>query len=140
MPEVNILLVEDDDVDVMAVKRSFRELRIANPLFEARDGVEALEQLRGKPGTPPIPSPLIILLDLNMPRMNGIEFLVEIRKDPQLHSSVVFVMTTSSDENDRVRAYNYNVAGYVLKHNPGRSFIDAVSMLEHYWRIVELPN
>ena len=140
MPEVNILLVEDDDVDVMAVKRSFRELRIANPLFEARDGVEALEQLRGKPGTPPIPSPLIILLDLNMPRMNGIEFLAEIRKDPQLHSSVVFVMTTSSDENDRVRAYNYNVAGYVLKHSPGRSFIDAVSMLEHYWRIVELPN
>ena len=140
MPEVNILLVEDDDVDVMAVKRSFRELRIANPLFEARDGMEALEQLRGKPGTPPIPSPLIILLDLNMPRMNGIEFLAEIRKDPQLHSSVVFVMTTSSDENDRVRAYNYNVAGYVLKHSPGRSFIDAVSMLEHYWRIVELPN
>lgn len=140
MPEVNILLVEDDDVDVMAVKRSFRELRIANPLFEARDGVEALEQLRGKPGTPPIPSPLIILLDLNMPRMNGIEFLAEIRKDPQLHSSVVFVMTTSSDENDRVRAYNYNVAGYVLKHSPGRSFIEAVSMLEHYWRIVELPN
>ena len=140
MPEVNILLVEDDDVDVIAVKRSFRELRIANPLFEARDGVEALEQLRGKPGTPPIPSPLIILLDLNMPRMNGIEFLAEIRKDPQLHSSVVFVMTTSSDENDRVRAYNYNVAGYVLKHSPGRSFIEAVSMLEHYWRIVELPN
>lgn len=140
MPEVNILLVEDDDVDVMAVKRSFRELRIANPLFEARDGIEALERLRGKQGLPPIPSPFIILLDLNMPRMNGMEFLEEIRKDPQLHASIVFVMTTSSDENDRVRAYNYNVAGYVLKHSPGRSFIDAVSMLEHYWRIVELPD
>lgn len=140
MAEVNILLVEDDEVDVMAVKRSFRELKIANPLFEARDGIEALERLRGSQNTPPIPSPLIILLDLNMPRMNGIEFLEEIRKDPHLHSSVVFVMTTSSDENDRIRAYNYNVAGYVLKHSPGRTFMDAVSMLEHYWRIVELPD
>lgn len=140
MRQANVLLVEDDDVDVMAVKRSFRELRIANPLFEARDGIEALERLRGKQGIPPIPSPFIILLDLNMPRMNGMEFLEEIRKDPQLHASIVFVMTTSSDENDRVRAYNYNVAGYVLKHSPGRSFIDAVSMLEHYWRIVELPD
>jgi CheY-like chemotaxis protein len=140
MAEVNILLVEDDEVDVMAVKRSFRELKIANTLFEARDGIEALELLRGSQGTPPIPSPFIILLDLNMPRMNGIEFLEEIRKDPHLHSSVVFVMTTSSDENDRIRAYNYNVAGYVLKHSPGRTFMDAVSMLEHYWRIVELPD
>ena len=140
MAAVNILLVEDDEVDVMAVKRAFRELKIANPLTEAKDGIEALEILRGANGHPAIARPLIILLDLNMPRMGGMEFLDELRKDPELHRCVVFVMTTSADERDRVRAYDKNVAGYVLKHDPGRSFIDAIAMLQHYWRVVELPD
>ena len=140
MTGVNILLVEDDEVDVMAVKRAFRELKIANPLIEAKDGIEALEILRGVNGHVPIPRPLVILLDLNMPRMGGMEFLDELRKDPDLHRCVVFIMTTSADEQDRVRAYDKNVAGYVLKHNPGHSFIDAISMLQHYWRVVELPD
>jgi CheY-like chemotaxis protein len=140
MAVVNILLVEDDDVDVMAVKRAFRELKIANPLFEARDGVEALEMLRGAGGRAPLPHPLVILLDLNMPRMGGLEFLDELRKDAELHRSIVFVMTTSAAEEDRVRAYDRNVAGYVLKHSPGHSFMDAISMIEHYWRVVELPD
>lgn len=140
MSSANILLVEDDELDVKAVKRAFRDLKIANPLFEARDGIEALDLLRGTNGQTAIPNPRIILLDLNMPRMGGLEFLDEIRKDPKLHSSVVFVMTTSAAEEDRVKAYDRNVAGYVLKHSPGRSFLDAVAMLEHYWRIVELPE
>lgn len=140
MSSANILLVEDDELDVKAVKRAFRDLKIANPLFKARDGVEALDLLRGTNGQTAIPNPRIILLDLNMPRMGGLEFLDEIRKDPKLHSCVVFVMTTSAAEEDRVKAYDRNVAGYVLKHSPGRSFLDAVSMLEHYWRIVELPD
>lgn len=140
MSSANILLVEDDELDVKAVKRAFRDLKIANPLFEARDGIEALDLLRGTNGQTAIPNPRIILLDLNMPRMGGLEFLDEIRKDPKLHSCVVFVMTTSAAEEDRVKAYDRNVAGYVLKHSPGRSFLDAVSMLEHYWRIVELPD
>jgi len=140
MSSANILLVEDDELDVKAVKRAFRDLKIANPLFEARDGIEALDLLRGTNGQTAIPNPRIILLDLNMPRMGGLEFLDEIRKDPKLHSCVVFVMTTSAAEEDRVKAYDRNVAGYVLKHSPGRSFLDAVSMLEHYWRIVELPE
>lgn len=140
MAVANILLVEDDEVDVMAVKRAFRQLKIANPLYEARDGLEALEMLRGTAGRPPLPRPYIVLLDLNMPRMGGLEFLDALRKDPVLHRSIVFVMTTSADEEDRVRAYNQNIAGYVLKHSPGRSFMDAVSMLEHYWRVVELPD
>lgn len=140
MNTVNVLLVEDDEVDVMAVKRAFRELRIANPLFEARDGIEALEMLRGTNGHAHIPRPLIILLDLNMPRMNGLEFLVELRKDPDLRRCVVFVMTTSADEEDRMRSYEKNVAGYLLKHSLGRTFVDAVSMLQHYWRVVELPD
>ncbi len=140
MAVVNILLVEDDDVDVMAVKRAFRNLKIANPLYEAKDGLEALEMLRGTGGQSPLPRPIVVLLDLNMPRMGGLEFLDELRKDPELHRCIVFVMTTSAAEEDRVRAYDRNVAGYVLKHSPGRSFMDAVSMLEHYWRVVELPD
>lgn len=140
MAEVNILLVDDDELDVKAVKRAFRDLRIANPLFEARDGVEALEVLRGSGDRPAMPSPRMVLLDLNMPRMGGLEFLTELRQDPELRRTIVFVMTTSSAEEDRVRAYDLNVAGYVLKHSPGRSFIDTVSTLEHYWRIIEMPE
>ncbi|TRX02919.1 response regulator [Candidatus Methylobacter oryzae] len=140
MTTVNILLVEDDEVDVMAVKRAFQTIKIANPLFVVNDGIEALETLRGSNGRPRLPRPFIILLDLNMPRMSGLEFLEELRKDPELHSSVVFVMTTSADEQDRISAYEKNIAGYVLKHSVGHSFMDAISMLEHYWRVVELPE
>jgi len=139
MKPVTILLVEDDEVDVMAVKRALRDLKIANPLIRACDGIQALDILRGANGQSKLQSPFIILLDLNMPRMGGIEFLENLRADPDLCRSVVFVMTTSAAEDDRARAYSKNVAGYVLKHDPARSFIEAVSMLEHYWRVIEFP-
>ena len=139
MKPVTILLVEDDEVDVMAVRRALRDLKIANPLTRACDGIQALDILRGANGQSKLQPPFIILLDLNMPRMGGIEFLENLRADPELHRSVVFVMTTSAAEDDRARAYSKNVAGYVLKHDPGRSFIEAVSMLEHYWRVIEFP-
>jgi len=137
---VTILLVDDDKVDTMAVRRSFRELRITNPVVETRNGIEALEQLRGENGRQKVASPYLVLLDLNMPRMGGLEFLAELRADPSLHRTVVFVMTTSAAEEDRMRAYDMNVAGYVLKHLPGQSFLDSIGMLERYWRIVEFPN
>jgi CheY-like chemotaxis protein len=137
---LTILLVDDDKVDVMAVKRSFRELKIANPVVEARNGVEALDRLRGENGYPKVPSPCLVLLDLNMPRMGGVEFLGKLRRDDMLHSTLVFVMTTSAAEEDRARAYDMNIAGYVLKHRPGQSFLEAISMLEHYWRVVEFPG
>ena len=140
MAVVNILLVEDDEVDVKAVRRAFRDLKIANPVVEAVDGIEALEILRGDNGKARLAHPYLILLDLNMPRMGGLEFLAEIRKDPELQRSVVFVMTTSAAEEDRFKAYNMNVAGYVLKHSPGHTFMEAVSMLEHYWRVIEFPE
>jgi CheY-like chemotaxis protein len=140
MAEINILLVEDDEVDVMAVKRALKELKIANPFFRAADGIDALDMLRGANGKAKLPRPFIILLDLNMPRMSGLEFLVELRNDPELHSSVVFVMTTSAAEEDRARAYNKCIAGYVLKHSAAHSFIDAMTMLEHFWRVVEFPE
>ncbi len=137
---VNILLVDDDKVDVMAIKRSFRDLKIANPIIEAQDGIEALARLRGVDGYEIVPRPYLILLDLNMPRMGGLEFLSEIRGDPELHRSVIFVMTTSTAEEDRIQAYDKNVSGYVLKYRPGVSFLAAISMLEAYWRVVELPD
>jgi CheY-like chemotaxis protein len=137
---VTILLVDDDKVDTMAVKRSFRELKIANPVIEAHNGIEALELLRGENGHEKVPEPLLILLDLNMPRMGGIEFLEELRRDPLLCRALVFVMTTSAAEEDRRLAYLKNVAGYVLKNRLGQSFLEAIGMLEHYWRVIEFPG
>jgi len=137
---VTILLVEDDKVDVMAMKRAFRDLKIANPVVTAKDGFEALQHLRGEAGLNPVPRPHLVLLDLNMPRMGGLEFLEELRNDPSLAQTLVFVMTTSSAEEDRMRAYAMNVAGYVLKHRFGQSFLEAVAMLEHYWRVIEFPT
>ncbi len=135
-----ILLVDDDKVDVMAVMRSFRELKINNPVVEARNGIEALEHLRGQSGRKKVSMPCLVLLDLNMPRMGGIEFLDELRRDEKLRRTLVFVMTTSGAEDDRARAYAKNVAGYVLKHRPGQSFLEAISMFEHYWRVIEFPD
>jgi CheY-like chemotaxis protein len=137
---VTILLVDDDKVDAMAVKRSFRELKIGNPIIEAHNGIEALQLLRGENGHEKVPEPLLILLDLNMPRMGGIEFLEELRRDPLLCSALVFVMTTSAAEEDRRLAYLKNVAGYMLKNSLGQSFLEAIGMLEHYWRVIEFPG
>jgi CheY-like chemotaxis protein len=124
----------------MAVKRSFRELKIANPIVEACNGIEALDRLRGQNGHQKVPSPCLVLLDLNMPRMGGVEFLNKLRRDEALRSTLVFVMTTSGAADDRARAYDMNIAGYVLKHRPGQSFLEAISMLEHYWRVIEFPG
>jgi len=135
-----ILMVDDDKVDVKALKRALRELKIANPVVEAANGIEALEYLRGENGREKIAPPCLVLLDLNMPRMTGIEFLAELRADPALRRTLVFVMTTSAAEDDRMQAYDKNVAGYVLKHNPGQSFLDSINKLECYWRIVEFPD
>ena len=133
---LNILLVEDDEVDVMNVKRAFDKNRIANPLFTAGNGVEALEQLRG--GKIPR-SRRIILLDLNMPRMNGIEFLRELRRDKELGLTPVVVLTTSNDDRDKVEAYNLNVAGYLLKPVTFSNFCEVMAALNKYWTLVELP-
>jgi CheY-like chemotaxis protein len=138
--DVTILVVDDDRVDIMALKRSFRALRVDNPVVAVGNGLEALAMLRGEGGQPPLRQPCLVLLDLNMPRMGGLEFLAELRRDAALRRTVVFVMTTSNDEQDRARSFDRNVAGYVLKHRAGQSFHDTVGMLQHYWRIVEFPD
>ena len=139
-PTVNLLLVDDDDVDVQGLKRAFVKSKIGNPIAVARDGVEALEILRGENGRPKLSKPHLILLDLNMPRMNGLEFLEAIRADDDLKSAVVFMITTSKAEEDKAKAYGHNVAGYIVKQDPANTFMQAVSMLEHYWKIVEFPQ
>lgn len=138
--DVQILLVEDDDVDAEAVIRGFRAARIANDIVVAGDGVEALEVLRGGNGRAPLKKPYIVLLDLNMPQMNGIEFLDSLRQDPELTDAVVFVLTTSSAEEDRLRSYTHHVAGYMVKSEVGPSFQQAVAMLDSYWTTVVLPG
>ena len=136
---VNVLLVDDDTVDRKAVRRAFTKARLANPITEAVDGVAALEILRGTDETPPLDRPFIILLDVNMPRMNGLEFLAEIRQDEKLKDSVVFMLTTSADDQDRLAAYDHHVAGYIVKSAVGQDFMKVVTMLDAYWRVVALP-
>lgn len=136
---INILLVEDDEVDIMNVQRAFRKNKISNPLFVVNNGLEALDALLGKQQGDPIPTPGIILLDINMPKMGGIEFLVELRKRPSIKSISVFVMTTSNEESDKVAAYNLNVAGYILKPLSFEGFANAVATLNAYWNLCEMP-
>jgi CheY-like chemotaxis protein len=131
---VTILLVEDDEVDVKALKWAFEKLKVANPLVVARDGVEALELLRE------LPRPYLVITDINMPRMNGIELLRNIRQNDQFRDSIVFVLTTSNDEQDKIDAYDLNVAGYMLKTDMGTSFSRAISLIDNYWKVVEFPG
>jgi CheY-like chemotaxis protein len=137
---LNILLVEDDEVDVMTVKRAFKKGNITNPLYIAGNGIEALEMLRDTPGQPsliPVERRLI-LLDLNMPKMNGLEFLQELRSDAKIGHIPVVVLTTSNEERDRVKAYGFNVAGYLLKPVTFNTFVDLMITLNQYWTHCEM--
>ena len=138
--KVNILLVEDDEVDVHAVKRGFQRQKISNPVYLASDGVEALEVLRGEGGREKIPRPYLILLDLKMPRMTGIQFLEVIRQDEALRDSIVLVLTTSDDDRDKTAAYRQNVAGYLLKQEVGEDFMNAIRMLDLFTISVQFPG
>jgi CheY-like chemotaxis protein len=132
---VSLLIVDDDDIDAMALKRALHKLKLLNPLYRARDGIEAMELLRSGQ----LPKPYIILLDINMPRMNGLEFLEALRADPELTPTVVFVLTTSKSDEDIMAAYREHVAGYLLKQRVDSDFMQVISLLDHYWRIIELP-
>jgi CheY-like chemotaxis protein len=133
---LNILLVEDDEVDVMNVRRAFEKNHITNPLFVAGNGLEALDKLRS--GEVP-QGRRIVLLDLNMPKMNGIEFLRELRNDPALAATPVVVLTTSNNDRDKIDAFNLNVAGYLVKPVTFAEFSDLMVTLNKYWTLVEMP-
>ena len=138
---INILLVEDDEVDVMNVKRAFKKYKITNPLYIAGNGIEALEMLRSQNNQSSIipEKRRLVLLDLNMPKMNGIEFLNEIRNDDNLKRTPVIVLTTSDEDKDRIEAYNLNVAGYILKPVTFSNFAEVMITLNKYWTLCEMP-
>jgi CheY-like chemotaxis protein len=132
-----ILLVEDDDVAAESVERSLKKGGIDIPILHATNGAIALEMLRDKSLIRR--RPLITLLDLNMPRMNGFEFLREVRSDPALSSLVVFVLTTSDAGMDRARAYQEHIAGYMVKSAMGPQFSRLSNLLREYAKSVMLP-
>lgn len=136
---INILLVEDDEVDVMNVRRAFKRGKVSNPLYTAENGLEALEVLRNENGHDLPTSRRLILLDLNMPKMGGIEFLRELRSDDKLKHLPVIVLTTSDEDRDRVEAYKLNVAGYILKPVTFVNFADVMATLNKYWMLCEMP-
>jgi CheY-like chemotaxis protein len=130
-----ILLVEDDRVDAMTIKRALRDIKVTNRLDLAGNGEEALNHLFD----PANEIPSIILLDLNMPRMNGIEFLRVVKQDPALKRIPVIVLTTSQEDQDKVNSFNLGVAGYMLKPVDYHQFVEVVRTIDLYWTLSELP-
>ncbi len=130
-----VLLVEDDTIDAMTVRRAFRDLKVTNPLDHAVNGEEALARLHDETND----KPCLILLDLNMPKMNGIEFLGIAKRDPALKKIPVVVLTTSSEERDVVESFRLSVAGYIVKPVDYGSFVDAIRTIDLYWTLSELP-
>jgi CheY-like chemotaxis protein len=137
---VKFLVVEDDSVSVMAIKRALKKLDVTNEVVLAKDGQQALDILRGENGESKISSPFIVTLDLNMPRMDGFEFLAEVRKDDALQSTIIFVLSTSDAPRDVNAAYESLIAGYIVKDNLGDSFVKAFDMINSYSKIVAIPS
>ena len=131
-----VLLVEDDAIDTMTVCRAFRDLKLNNPLAHATNGEEALEYLTNEDN----PYPCVILLDLNMPRMNGVEFMRAAKADPTLKKIPVIVLTTSRDDRDIVESYKLSAAGYIVKPVDYKKFVEAIKTIDVYWTISELPQ
>ena len=130
-----ILLVEDDQVDTMTVKRALKEIHVTNPLVHLENGEEAIHYLRDAERE----KPCIILLDLNMPIMNGIEFLQVVKHDDQLKRIPVVVLTTSEEQQDKVNSFNLGVAGYMAKPVDYRQFVEVMRSIDAYWTISEMP-
>ena len=137
---ITILHVEDDQVDKMVIERVIKRLNLTNNLLHASNGEEALDMLRGTNGKKKLEQlPKVILLDINMPKMNGLEFLKELRSDPSLSFISVFVLTTSNDDQDRKEAYEHNVAGYFVKPVDISQFETTFLTLSNFWKICVWP-
>jgi CheY-like chemotaxis protein len=135
---INILLVDDDEVAVMSVRRAFKKAHIDSPLYVVGNGIEALEVLRGKPENPMPRERRIILLDLHMPKMDGLTFLKELRSDANISHIPVIILTSSEEEEDLVRAYDLNVSGYILKSVAFDLFVERMVTLNQYWTLCEM--
>lgn len=142
MSRINVLMIEDDEIDRMAVKRAFRDLSVDAEIVEALDGREALNILKGEDGYAQPNQPFLILLDLNMPQVSGIEFLKELRSpemNPVHRNAIVFVLTTSMAEHDIEQAYAHNIAGYLVKSDYDDGLASIVKMLTAFSQVVEFP-
>lgn len=132
-----ILLVEDDQIDTMTVKRALKELHVTNPLVHAENGEAALRHLND----PANDRPCLILLDLNMPVMGGIEFLRAIKSDDRnLKRIPVVVLTTSEEQRDKVESFDLGVAGYMRKPVDYQQFVETMRTIDAYWTVSELPE
>ncbi len=131
-----VLLVEDDNIDAMSVKRAFKDLKIVNSLTHRTNGENALEYLRDEGSE----KPCVILLDLNMPKMNGIEFLKIVKADNALKKIPVVVLTTSKEECDIMESFKFSVGGYIVKPVDYTKFVEAIKTIDLYWTLSELPN
>lgn len=130
-----ILLIEDDFVDALTVKRALKDIEVPNELIHKENGEDAFAFLKNKQNN----RPCIILLDLNMPRMNGLEFLEKVKKDDQTKSIPIVVLTTSTEQKDRLESFNYSVAGYMVKPLEYGKFLDMMRAISRYWSTSELP-
>ena len=130
-----ILLVEDDQVDAMTVRRAFKELHVTNLLVHVENGEEALDHLRDSASE----RPCIILLDLNMPKMGGIEFLQAVKHDESFKAIPAVVLTTSDEQQDKVESFNLGVAGYMAKPVDYQHFVEVMRSINTYWTLSEMP-
>ena len=131
-----ILLIEDDNVDAMTVKRAFKELNITNELVRTVNGEQAIEYLSKSENG----KPCIIITDLNMPKMNGIEFVKAVKTREELKNIPIIVLTTSKDESDKLETFRQSVAGYMVKPVDYVQFVEAVRAINLYWTLSELPD
>lgn len=137
---IHILHIEDDEVDSMVMKRALKKTELDFTYHHAKNGLEALDMLRGANGAEKLePRPSVILLDLNMPQMNGHEFLRELRSDPLLKPISVYVISTSNDDKDREEAFAQNVAGYILKPLTLEKYVEAIDTLNKFWQLTQMP-
>lgn len=137
-----VLMAEDDEHDILATKRAWKKNNIVNPLYIVEDGEKCLDYLyqRGEYSEPEkAPRPGVLLLDINMPRLSGLEVLKTIRQDPQLKKLPVVMLTTSRDEQDRISSYELGVNAYIVKPVGFDNFADAIKRINLFWQVVELP-
>ena len=126
-----ILLIEDDIVDALSAKRAFKEVNVQNDVVHVKNGEEALEFLQDDKNK----KPCLLLLDINMPKMNGIEFLEERAKEEKLRLIPCIVLTTSNDDQDKYNSYNLNIAGYMIKPLEYENFVKVIHTIDMYWTL-----
>lgn len=131
-----ILLIEDDDVDVMTVKRALKDLKVSNQLVPMGDGEEAIKYLK----TESAAKPCIVLLDLNMPKMDGAEFLKIVKADKALKKIPVVILTTSNSDRDVIESFELGAAGYMVKSVDYEKFVETIKAIDMYWNLSKLPS